>query len=81
MNNVMLYDSGRKDWNRGSSDGDRWRSMVDGVDRQISRSSSYSSASIREIADCTYVDDIPQTVLCASLHIRPVEPPDLMTII
>ena len=29
----------------------------------------------------TYVDNIPQTVLRAPLHICPVEPPDLMTVI
>ena len=55
--------------------------MADGVDRQMSRSSSCSSALIRDKGDCIYIDDIPQTVLCAPLHIRPVEPPDLMTII
>ena len=31
--------------------------------------------------DYTYVDNIPQTVLRAPLHICPVESPDLMTII
>jgi hypothetical protein len=55
--------------------------MVDGVDRQISRSSSYSSASTEDKGDCTYIDNIPQTVLCAPLHICPVEPPDLVPII
>ena len=55
--------------------------MVDGVDRQISRSSSYTSALTRDKGDCTYGDNIPQTVLCAPLHICPVESPNLMTII
>ena len=55
--------------------------MADGVDRQISRSSSCSSALIRDKGDGTYVDNIPQTVLCGPLHIRPVEPPHLKTIV
>jgi hypothetical protein len=55
--------------------------MVDGVDRQISRSSNYSSALIRDKGDCTYVDNISQTVLCGPLHICPVESPDLVSIV
>lgn len=68
--------------NWGSCEGERWRSMADGVDLQISKSSSWWSAGDRgNRDDCTNVDNIPQAVFCTSLHPGPVQSPDLMSII
>jgi hypothetical protein len=59
-------------------DGGRWRMEL--IARYLGRVAVHQLL-IRDKGAYTYVDNIPQTVLCASLHICPVEPPDLVSII